>query len=481
MRNIIKTWPFLFLFMYAIDLHTQTTAIPDANFEKALIDLGIDKDGLINGSVATENISGITSLDVSGKNIVSLTGIEGFVSLTALYCQENLLESLKLSDNTKLSILNCSKNNLNALGVAALADLKILNCGLNRISDLNVSNNTKLEEFYCDHNLIANLNLKNNTELLVFNCAGNRLSNLTLTYNWKLKYLDFSSNLFELLDLMYQVKLEYLDCSKNPLTSVFLNNMVELRKAIMVDNDLLTRVNFGHNYRLEEIICRDNDMLATIDLVGATALKYMNCSNNLLAALDVSKNLLLENIYCQHNAITDLDLSLNTRLAFLKCNDNKLKTLNLKNGNNALMTGGMTWYDGQTIFSEGMNALNNPSLLCIQVDNETSANSGLVPYDSWVKDAWAAYSNDCSIFLGVEEVNLNNLISVFPNPATGMITVDTGSVVAENLMIYTVLGNVVREVNPMTHHIDISDLSSGLYILRLTFDRKVVVKKLIKI
>ena len=64
MRNIIKTWPFLFLFMYAIDLHTQTTAIPDANFEKALIDLGIDKDGLINGSVATENISGITSLDV---------------------------------------------------------------------------------------------------------------------------------------------------------------------------------------------------------------------------------------------------------------------------------------------------------------------------------------------------------------------------------------------------------------------------------
>ena len=61
------------------------------------------------------------------------------------------------------------------------------------------------------------------------------------------------------------------------------------------------------------------------------------------------------------------------------------------------------------------------------------------------------------------------------------ITVDTGSELAENLIIYTILGNVVREVNPMTHHIDISDLSSGLYILRLTFDRKVVVKKLIKI
>jgi len=127
-----------------------------------------------------------------------------------------------------------------------------------------------------------------------------------------------------------------------------------------------------------------------------------------------------------------------------------------------------------------MNALNNPSLLCIQVDNEASANSGLVPYDSWVKDAWATYSNDCSIFLGVEEVNLNNLISVFPNPATGMITVDTGSELAENLMIYTVLGKVVREVKPAAHQLDISDLTGGLYFLRLTFDRKVVVKKFIK-
>lgn len=480
MQSSKKFWPIIFLMMFTVIIDAQTTTIPDANFEKVLIDLGIDKDGLINGSVATENISGITSLDVSGKNIVSLTGIEGFVSLTALYCQENLLESLKLSDNTKLNILDCSKNNLNALGVTALIDLKILNCGLNRISDLNISNNTKLEELFCDHNQIANLNLKNNTELLVLNCAGNRLSNLTLTYNWKLKYLDFSSNLFELLDLMYQVKLEYLDCSKNPLTSLFLNNMVELRKAIMIDNDLITRVNFGHNYRLEELICRDNDLLAIIDLAGATALKYMNCSNNLLPVLDVSKNLLLENLYCQQNTLTDLDLSLNTRLAFLKCNDNKLKTLNLKNGNNAMMTGGMTWYDGQTIYSEGMNALNNPSLLCIQVDNETSANSGIVPYDSWIKDSFATYSNDCAIYLGIEEENLNNFISVFPNPATGMITVDTGSEVAENLMIYTVLGNVVREVNPLTHHLDISDLVSGLYILRLTFDQKVVVKKLIK-
>ncbi len=248
----------------------------------------------------------------------------------------------------------------------------------------------------------------------------------------------------------------------------------------MVDNDLLTRVNFGHNYLLEEIICRDNDMLATIDLVGATALKYMNCSNNLLAALDVSKNLLLENLYCQHNALTDLDMSLNTRLAFLKCNDNKLKTLNLKNGNNALMTGGMTWYDGQTIYSEGMNALNNPSLLCIQVDNETSANNGLVPYDSWIKDAVSTYSNDCTIFLGIEEENLNNLLRIFPNPATLEITVDSGFHVVEKLIIYSVLGNVIREVNPEIHHLDISGLASGLYILRVSFNDKVVAKRFIK-
>jgi len=56
----------------------QTTSIPDANFEQALIDLGLDN--TIDGSVLTSNISSVTDLGVSNKNIFDLTGIEGFTA-----------------------------------------------------------------------------------------------------------------------------------------------------------------------------------------------------------------------------------------------------------------------------------------------------------------------------------------------------------------------------------------------------------------
>jgi hypothetical protein len=51
----------------------QYTLIPDVNFEKALIDQGIDS-GAIDGKVLTTNVIGITFLNVENSNITSLTG-----------------------------------------------------------------------------------------------------------------------------------------------------------------------------------------------------------------------------------------------------------------------------------------------------------------------------------------------------------------------------------------------------------------------
>ena len=56
----------------------QFTSIPDSNFEQALIDLGIDSDGEVNGTVATADISPIQTLDVSSRDIQNLQGLEDF-------------------------------------------------------------------------------------------------------------------------------------------------------------------------------------------------------------------------------------------------------------------------------------------------------------------------------------------------------------------------------------------------------------------
>lgn len=52
-------------------IKAQTTAIPDANVEQALINLGYDS-GLTDGTVPKANISTITTLVVQNKNISDL-------------------------------------------------------------------------------------------------------------------------------------------------------------------------------------------------------------------------------------------------------------------------------------------------------------------------------------------------------------------------------------------------------------------------
>ena len=53
-------------------LNAQTTAIPDANFEQALIGLGIDSNGL-NGNILNSDAQSVFTLNVNNKNISNLT------------------------------------------------------------------------------------------------------------------------------------------------------------------------------------------------------------------------------------------------------------------------------------------------------------------------------------------------------------------------------------------------------------------------
>ena len=120
----------------------QTTAIPDANFEQALINLGYDN--VIDGGVLTANISGITSLVVQGKGISDLKGIEDFAALTYLSCGSNQLTSLDVTQNTALTELWCEGNQLTTLDVTGATALNTLYCGVNQLATLDVTQNTAL-------------------------------------------------------------------------------------------------------------------------------------------------------------------------------------------------------------------------------------------------------------------------------------------------------------------------------------------------
>lgn len=183
-------------------LFGQTTAIPDANFELALILSGYDT-GSPDGSIPTANINTITSLDISGLQISNLTGIQDFIALTTLNCAGNQLSSLDVSQNTDLTILKCHSNQL---------------------TSLDVNQNTVLTELWCQSNQLTSLDVSQNTTLIFLLCYINQLTNIDVTQNAALIYLICYNNQLTTLDVTYNINLELLHCESNNLTCLNVKN-----------------------------------------------------------------------------------------------------------------------------------------------------------------------------------------------------------------------------------------------------------------
>ena len=93
-------------------------------------------------------------------DIADVTGIEAFTALTLLYCENNQLTSLDVSNNTALTELLCFGNQLTSLDVSNTA-LTYLNCQANQLTSLDVSTNTALTSLSCYNNQLECLNVKN--------------------------------------------------------------------------------------------------------------------------------------------------------------------------------------------------------------------------------------------------------------------------------------------------------------------------------
>ena len=121
----------------------EKTYVPDDSFEQALIDAGYDD--VLDDSVLTANISGVTSLNVDNKQISDLTGIQGFTALELLYCENNQLTSLDISNNPVLIQLHAADNQLTSLDLSNNSALTELNVAHSQLTSLDVINTLSLE------------------------------------------------------------------------------------------------------------------------------------------------------------------------------------------------------------------------------------------------------------------------------------------------------------------------------------------------
>ena len=132
----------------------QNVNIPDANFKNYLVNnSAINTNG--DSEIQVSEASVFTGwINVHNKNISDLTGIEEFTSLIYLYCYDNQLTSLDVSNCSALTYLYCNDNQLIYLDVSNCSNLILLDCSNNDLVCLNVKNgnNTNFTQFFYANN-----------------------------------------------------------------------------------------------------------------------------------------------------------------------------------------------------------------------------------------------------------------------------------------------------------------------------------------
>ncbi|WP_248724555.1 T9SS type B sorting domain-containing protein [Seonamhaeicola sp. ML3] len=331
---------------------SQNTFVPDDNFEQALIDLGYDTPPL-DDFVPTVNISNVTNLDVSNKNITDLTGIEDFVILSILNCSENQIINLDISKNLGLTQLFCDKNKLTSLNVINNPLLQILWCDDNQISSLDMSENPDLISLICSENLLTQLNISINTELRILHCNQNKLTSIDITKCVFLTQLVCDDNFLSSIDTSKNIELQLFLTADNLITSFNLSNNIKLERFRCVRNQL-SELDVSKNINLEFLYCGINS-INELDITNNVKLKTVHAVGNNISILDTSNNPELELLHVSVNNLTSLDLSNNPNLSFLSCVDNSLCFINIQNGNNSIIS--------------TFKTTSNPFLTCIFVDN----------------------------------------------------------------------------------------------------------------
>lgn len=223
--------------------------IPDANFEAKLISLGIDSDNEINQQMLKTDAATIKTLNVDNNDIVDLTGIEGFLSLTKL------------------------------------------SASLNDIPSIDLSSNTKLDTLYLNGNQLKSVDVSQNTKLLYINVDSNQLNTLTgISETTQLKWLNASFNYLTAFSIHHEA-IETLYISDNDLESFDVDGAVNL-KNIFLKTNKLTSINLNTNSTLETLVLSDNK-IQEVNLEYTPDLTVVYISSNLLFSLDISH---LENL-----------------------------------------------------------------------------------------------------------------------------------------------------------------------------------------
>ncbi|WP_106793621.1 T9SS type A sorting domain-containing protein [Aquimarina sp. Aq78] len=336
--------------------YCELTYVPNDNFEALLEGRGFGN-GIANDNyVYTELIAAETVLIIQDKDIVDLTGIEDFESLEIFLCRRSNVETVDISNNTKLTHVNLVDNSLTALDVntnvllqevyingnsalgtvdiSTLAELTTFNVSDTGINTIDVSNNPLIRVLILNDNEFTTLDVSSYPNLVQVLIANNKLTSLNVANgnNTNFTWFDASGNpdltCIQVDDVNGNFNLWTKDATANyahycELTNVPDDNFENYLETHDASGNTVT---IGNALSMGNGIANDNQVATSkIEIVTTLNIEHQDIAD--LTGIEDFKA--LESLNCDYNELTSLDLSSNTNLKILDAAENNFISLDL--------------------------------------------------------------------------------------------------------------------------------------------------------
>ncbi len=255
------------------------------------------------------------------------------------------------------------------------------------------------------------------------------------------------------------VSLDTLQSHHNQLTSLETSFNTHLAYLDLYANEI-TFLDLYNNTKLKKLICRSNT-LQELDVSNNTELTYLDCGANSISSLDVSNNESLSGLVCSNNDLPSLDVSQNLVLKSLDCSGNELDSLDLSI-NSKLINLNLSYMPTLTkvcvweSFPEGVTV-------------DTTGSPNLV------------FSTACA-GTGIERHHLSE-ISIYPNPANDLITIELGAGGWFSIEIVSLSGQLLYsdKMEGLSHELDLSSFQHGVYFITVRSKKFMRTEKIIKL
>ncbi|MEI3368715.1 MAG: leucine-rich repeat domain-containing protein [Clostridium sp.] len=337
----------------------QIVNIPDENLRKNLLkELGLKEED----NITISQLETITKLNLHGRELFDLTGLEYCKNLIELTCSWSSvsdltplkklvkLEKIVLNGN-KISDISVLKNlvNLKKLSIGNndisdisvlknLINLEYLDLYNNNISDISVLKNlVNLKNLYIDDNKINDISvLRNLVNLEHLNLINAGISDISPIENLiNLKALNLSENeISDISPLRDLVNLEHLNLSDNNIIDISpIKNLTKLISFWAYNNKINDISALENLINLQDVLLIKNNITGIKGIEKLDKIIKLDLSNNKIKNIDALENSPIYKLYLDDNEIQDISvLSTCNNLIELQLSKNKISDISSLSG-----------------------------------------------------------------------------------------------------------------------------------------------------